>query len=249
MYEVYLDDVFIYGVEEIEYEFGRTIEEYQGLGQGRFSIPEDPDLRTFGIACELTEFNQYGKANWIDAKVLFAHFEKAIQRKEPMRLISVSAFKKSSSLVYVKSYNKTETYAGVYRVQINLVEHKPVAIRTEGVPYIKREGKIPAESAEVVLGGKKTVYSTQKNLNGESPKIEDLILGRAYDRTVKRLQNAAAISEKKTVIEIQKKNRENARALQKAILNDYYVALTASAQSRAMKQYETRGRALPRKNR
>lgn len=142
-YDVYLDDIELYGVTTVTEDSDRDITTYDGLGQGNFPVPESKGLRSWVIECELSNINDFKHGNWTSAKQIFKELESLLSDKSASRLVINSDNVKLSERALIESYTKREKYSGVYEVSIKLTEYKAAAIKTTDVPYIPRPGKVP----------------------------------------------------------------------------------------------------------
>lgn len=169
-YYVNLGGIIICGITGVSDEMGREINAYDSIGQGKFSVPDTAGLRTWTIECQLTEINKPFVKNWTAARKIFAGFDTLLNTKNPSRFIFTSQYRTDSLSAYLRSYTKTEKFPGVYDVSIQVVEYKPVGIKTTDVPYIQRPGKVPDPPKVVVLNNKTTPYTvTQKTKPPQKP--------------------------------------------------------------------------------
>lgn len=165
-YYVNLGGIIICGITGVSDEMGREINAYDSIGQGKFSVPDTAGLRTWTIECQLTEINKPFVRNWTAARIIFAGFDTLLNTKNPSRFIFTSQYRTDSLSAYLRSYTKTEKFPGVYDVSIQVVEYKPVGIKTTDVPYIQRPGKVPELPKVVVLNNKTTPYTITRKVGG-----------------------------------------------------------------------------------
>lgn len=165
-YYVTLGGIYISGIANVGLTSGRDLTTYDGLGNGSFSVPDSENLREWTISCELSETNYRNLPHWQAASYIFSSFETMLKTKDYSRFLVISDSKNISELAYLKQYQQKEKYNGVYDVEITVQEYKPVAVKTTGVPYITRPGKIPVAPKTVVV---KTAYSSAKEYTGTAP--------------------------------------------------------------------------------
>ncbi|WP_101698104.1 hypothetical protein [Clostridium minihomine] len=168
-YYVNLGGIIICGITGVSDEMGREINAYDSIGMGKFSVPDTAGLRTWTIECQLTEINKPFVRNWTAARKIFAGFDTLLNTKNPSRFIFTSQYRTDSLSAYLRSYTKTEKFPGVYDVSIQVVEYKPVGIKTTEVPYIQRPGKVPDPPKVVVLNNKTTPYTITRKGGGGAP--------------------------------------------------------------------------------
>jgi len=164
-YFVNLGGVNLHLVESVKTDADRDITDYDGLGSGKFDVPENAGLKEFSISCELRQNVNPKYKSW-SASELFKQFDVWRARKDPIRLVITSSqypAENISILVIFKSYSKNEKFPGINETEIHLKEHKNVGVKTTGVPYVTRPGKIPipakiAISSNSSKGGGKGVY-------------------------------------------------------------------------------------------
>jgi hypothetical protein len=151
-------------------------------------VPDDENLKEWTISCQLTATNERNYHNWLSAERIFSGFESALKTKNYSRFIVTSDRENISELVHLKSYHSKEKYEGVYDVEITVTQHKPESIKTTGVPYVARPGKIPLP-AKVTITSKNTAYKVVKkystaaltshgNQNVQKPKFNALNTGK-----------------------------------------------------------------------
>lgn len=144
MYEVYLDDVFFYGVKTFNSPHDRKLTTYNGIGTGYFPKADDPNLKEWSWECQLQEYPEhYHDSNFSPAKAIFARLDAMLAKKDPVRLVMKSEYDSISEQVLLEGYQKKEVYAGVYNVSVNVTEYKEAAIRNTEIPEIPRPGKVP----------------------------------------------------------------------------------------------------------
>jgi len=165
-YYVNLGGVNLHLIESVKTDADRDITDYDGLGSGKFDVPESAGLKEFSISCELRQKVDPKYKSW-SASELFKQFDVWRAQKDPIRLIVTSSqypAENISILVIFKSYSKNEKFPGINETEIHLKEHKPVAVKTTGIPYITRPGKIPVPKMVTISAkssnssGSNTVY-------------------------------------------------------------------------------------------
>lgn len=145
-YDVYLDDIFFYGVTDFSFSGDRELVVYNGIGLGYFPKADDPNLRTWSWTCELQErAEHYHDNNFRKASEIFQLLENLKSSKDPSRLVVKGESKSLSEQVLLEGYTYKELYNGVYQVAVNVTEYKEAAVRTTTIPEIPRPGKIPVE--------------------------------------------------------------------------------------------------------
>lgn len=143
MYEVYLDDIFFYGVTSVNYPSDRKITVYNGIGTGYFPKADDPNLKKWSWDCELQEFPEHYHGDFAAASAIRSKLDSLLASKEPSRMVIKSDYTSVSEQVYLEGYDCREIYAGVYEFSVNVTEYKEAAVRTTNIPEIPRPGKIP----------------------------------------------------------------------------------------------------------
>lgn len=157
----------LHGVKSVEDETGRDISQYDGVGSGKFNVPDSKDPKTWTIECELLQdTDELKKQSSWRASEIFKVLDSAISNSTSYsRLIVTNELYPEanfSAMVWVKKYSKKEEYAGVYVTTIIAEEYKPVGVKTTGIPYVARPGKIPPAPKTVVITKQKKIYSTKK---------------------------------------------------------------------------------------
>ena len=123
MYEVYLDDVFFYGVKTFNSPHDRKLTTYNGIGTGYFPKADDPNLKEWSWECQLQEYPEhYHDSNFSPAKAIFARLDAMLANKDPVRLVMKSEYDSISEQILLEGYQKKEVYAGVYNVSVNVTE-------------------------------------------------------------------------------------------------------------------------------
>lgn len=144
MYEVYLDNLFFYGVKAFNAPQSRKLTTYNGIGTGYFPKADDPDLKEWSWECQLQEYPEhYHGPGFAPAKTIMAGLSAMLESKEPARLVVKSEYSSISEQVLVKSCQCKEVYTGVYNVSVNVTQYKEAAVRETDIPEIPRPGKIP----------------------------------------------------------------------------------------------------------
>lgn len=216
-YYVNLGGVNLHRVTSFELSSDRDIDDYDGVGSGKFNVPDAKNPREWTIECELLQngTDLSGLNTW-SASELFKQFETWLGKTDaPIRMVKTdSAYPAAnlSVLVWFKSYKQEESeMQGVYDTTITVVEYKPVGIKTTGIPTVSRPGKVPVPK-KVTITKKNTVY---KNLKGggigtvtDAQLARDTAQGKSYykhlqsvmtnAKTGKPVTNAATAKEKTT---------------------------------------------------
>ena len=192
-YYVHIGGLELDRVSAVNQSNTRDISVYDGVGGGKFPVPQNKGLKEWTIKCELSDQT--------DIKTL----DKMMKNKEPVRLVITSDGYKVSERVLLKSYAPGEDeYAGVFNTTITLIEHVKAGIKTADVPYVAREGKAPALPSVVTLGGgtggTKTPYDLQKvaadQAAADGEANFDLFLGGyARDENGKIIYNPTTVKE------------------------------------------------------
>ena len=157
-YDVYLDDIFFYGVTDFSFSGDRELVVYNGIGLGYFPKADDPNLRTWSWTCELQErAEHYHDNNFRKASEIFRLLENLKSSKDPSRLVVKGESKSLSEQVLLEGYTYKELYNGVYQVAVNVTEYKEAAVRTTTIPEIPRPGKIPVGPV-VTIDDDETAY-------------------------------------------------------------------------------------------
>jgi hypothetical protein len=169
-YYISLGGVNLHRVYAFRLTSGRDIESYDGIGSGKFNVPDAHNPREWTIDCELLQNGKEtaGLSTW-SASELFKEFEAWLGKTDaPVRMVKTDSLYPAANLsvlVWLKSYTKKESdEQGVYDTEIVVEEYKPVGIKTTGVPYVKRPGKAPVPK-KVTITKKRTVYRTKKKYN------------------------------------------------------------------------------------
>lgn len=167
-YYVNIGGITLYGVTEVEETSGREMQEYDGIGSGKFPIPENRDLHTWAIACLLTERNDYSLPHWRPASEIFRLFEVLLNTKDPSNFILTAKGDYTATSGYLESYVKNEKFPGVYEVSVKVRENRVVGVKTTDVPYVARPGKKPVPPKITVKKGG-NAYETTVKETGEEP--------------------------------------------------------------------------------
>lgn len=158
MFDVYLDDVYFYGVTNFDFSGTRELIIYNGIGTGYFPKADDPDLKKWGWECRLQDFPEhYHDKGFTRATEIIEKLDQMQKSKEPVRLIVHGERKSLSQEVLLKSYTAKELYGGVYQAAINVLEYKATAVRNTDIPEIPRPGKIPTQP-EIMVKKDETIY-------------------------------------------------------------------------------------------
>lgn len=156
----------LHGVKSVEDETGRDISQYDGVGSGKFNVPDSKDPKTWTIECELSQDDDELKnqGSW-RASEIFKVLDSAINNPiNYSRLVVTNELYPEanfSAMAWVKKYTKKEEYAGVYEVTITAEEYKPVGVKTTDIPYVARPGKIPVPP-KIVVSSPKKIYTAKK---------------------------------------------------------------------------------------
>lgn len=163
MYEVYLDDIFFYGVTAFQSPHDRKLVVYNGIGTGYFPKADDPNLKKWSWECTLQEFPEhYHKDGFVPASQIKASLDAILAEKEPVRLVMKSQYSSLSEQVLLESYQMKEEYAGVYSVSVNVTEYKEAAVRETQIPEIPRPGKVPQTPPHAVPEDETSYDQTNK---------------------------------------------------------------------------------------
>lgn len=163
MYEVYLDDIFFYGVTAFQSPHDRKLVVYNGIGTGYFPKADDPNLKKWSWECTLQEFPEhYHKDGFVPASQIKASLDAILEEKEPVRLVMKSQYSSLSEQVLLESYQMKEEYAGVYSVSVNVTEYKEAAVRETQIPEIPRPGKVPQQPTFTVPEDETAFDKTEK---------------------------------------------------------------------------------------
>lgn len=145
-YDVFLDDLYFYGVTDFSFSGDREVIVYNGIGTGYFPKLDDPNLQKWSWTCELQEKPEhYHGSDFLPATQIFERLNEMKASLEPVRLVVKGENKSLSELVGLEGYTYKELYNGVYQVAVNVTEYKEAAVRTTTIPEIPRPGKIPVE--------------------------------------------------------------------------------------------------------
>ncbi len=170
MYEVYLDDIFFYGVTAFQNPHDRKLVVYNGIGTGYFPKADDPNLKKWSWECTLQEFPEhYHKDGFVPASQIKANLDAILEEKEPVRLVMKSQYSSLSEQVLLESYQMKEEYAGVYSVSVNVTEYKEAAVRETQIPEIPRPGKVPQTPPHAVPEDETSYDQTNKASDSFQP--------------------------------------------------------------------------------
>ena len=175
-YYVNIGGITLYGVTEVEETSGREMQEYDGIGSGKFPVPENRDMRTWVISCHLTEKDDYHLPHWQPASEIFRLFEVLLNTKDPSNFILTSKGDYTAASGYLESYVKDEKFPGVFEVSVKVRENRVVGVKTTDVPYIARPGKKPVPPQITVKKGG-NAYETTVNTTGDDPPAPGYKLG------------------------------------------------------------------------
>lgn len=170
-YYVNIGGITLYGVTEVEETSGREMQEYDGIGSGKFPVPENRDMHTWVISCHLTEKDDYHLPHWQPASEIFRLFEVLLDTKDPSNFILTSKGDYTAASGYLESYVKDEKFPGVFEVSVKVRENRVVGVKTTDVPYIARPGKKPVPPKVTVKKGG-NAYETTVNTTGKEPDIK-----------------------------------------------------------------------------
>ena len=165
-YYVSLGGINLHQVNSFELTSFRDIETYDGIGSGRFNVPDAHDPREWTINCQLLQDGgKLSGLNTWSASELFKAFESWLEKTDaPIRMVKTDLIYPAaniSALVWFKSYHPKEAdFQGVYDTEIVVTEYKPVGIKTTGLPTVNRPGKVPVP-AKVTITKSNTVYKTK----------------------------------------------------------------------------------------
>jgi hypothetical protein len=165
-YYVSLAGAPLHNVSSVEDETGREITQYDGVGSGKFNIPDSKDPKIWTIECQLVQDKSQSdtKNSW-RASEIFRVLDSAIGNSTDYSRLIVTNEQypetNVSAMVWVKKYTKKEGFSGIFDVTIMAEEYKPVGIKTTDIPYVARPGKVPVP-AKIVVANSKSVYSANK---------------------------------------------------------------------------------------
>ncbi|QAT48593.1 hypothetical protein EQM14_01675 [Caproiciproducens sp. NJN-50] len=156
----------LYAVESVQDKNGRDLETYDGVGAGKFNVPNAKDPETWSIQCQLyenaTEASKYNQ--WRASEIFNACKSLLGNTTDPSRLVITNIRNSSANLsvlAWFKSYDSQETSPGVYTVTFELEEYKPVGVKTTNIPTVARPGKVPTPP-KVTLSSSNTAYKNYK---------------------------------------------------------------------------------------
>ncbi len=146
-YDVFLDNLYFYGITDFSFSGDREVMVYNGIGTGYFPKLDDPNLQKWSWICELQEKPEHYHGNdFLPATQIFERLNEMKASLEPVRLVVKGESKSMSELVGLEGYTYKELYNGVYQVAVNVTEYKETAVRTTTIPEIPRPGKIPQKN-------------------------------------------------------------------------------------------------------
>lgn len=173
-YFISLGGMNLHRVTSFELNSDRDIDDYDGIGSGKFNVPDAHNPREWTIDCELLQDGrQLENQNSWSASEIFKQFETWLGKTDaPIRMVKTDQIYSAANLsvlVWLKSYKPKEAdEQGVYDTEIVVVEYKPVGIKTTGIPSIARPGKVPIPP-KVIITKKNTIYRVTKKYSGGSP--------------------------------------------------------------------------------
>lgn len=174
MYYINIAGVNLHNVENIHDENGREISTYDGVGIGKFNVPESKTPHSWKFDCELWQDGNLLKSmNTWSASEIFKLLDSLLGTNEPSRFVVTSQFYPAvnfSTLVWFKRYIKDESYPGVYKASIEVEEYKPSGIKTTDIPYVARPGKLPVVPRIITVTSSKAAYGATKKYTGNTPK-------------------------------------------------------------------------------
>lgn len=172
-YYVSLGGINLHQVTSFGLSSSRDIDDYDGVGSGKFNVPGSQAPREWTIECTLLQNGKLtvGLNTW-SASELFKEFEAWLGKTdEPVRMVKTDSIYPAANLsvlVWLKSYTQKETDdQGVYDVEITVAEYKPVGIKTTGIPTVSRPGKVPIPP-KVTITKTNSVYKATKKATGSS---------------------------------------------------------------------------------
>lgn len=191
-YDVFLDDLYFYGVTDFSFSGDREVMVYNGIGTGYFPKLDDPNLQKWSWTCELQEKPEhYHGSDFLPATQIFERLNEMKASLEPVRLVVKGENKSLSELVGLEGYTYKELYNGVYQVAVNVTEYKEAAVRTTTIPEIPRPGKIPQKNPFNIPEGSTPYdemnkgpesFEQESNPSGSNPEaVNDPGGGKAYD--------------------------------------------------------------------
>lgn len=171
-YFVNLGGINLHAVQSVKVDADRDIQEYDGLGSGKFDVPGNAGLKKYTFACQLRQYVDPRFTGTWSASELFKQLDTWRAQKEPVRFVKTSSqypAENLSTLVTLESYSVTEKFAGINDTEITVKEFKDAHVKTTSVPYITRPGKIPIPP-KVTITKSNTAYSAAKKITGVAPK-------------------------------------------------------------------------------
>ena len=156
----------LHNVKSVHDENGRELTEYDGVGSGKFNVPDSRKPKTWKIECELWQDTSKLSNTWRASEIFKAMDSLLENSTDASRLVITNSEYPAANvsvLAWFKGYSRDEEDTGVYAATIELEEYKPVGIKTTDIPYVARPGKVPVPP-KVTITKKNTVY---KNLKGK----------------------------------------------------------------------------------
>lgn len=175
MYYINIAGVNLHNVENIHDENGREISTYDGVGIGKFNVPDSKTAHSWKFDCELWQDGNLLKSmNTWSASEIFKLFDSLLGTVEPSRFVVTSQFYPAvnfSTLVWFKRYVKDESYPGVYKASIEVEEYKPSGVKTTDIPYVARPGKLPTVPKTITISSTKSIAKATKKYTGTAASI------------------------------------------------------------------------------
>jgi hypothetical protein len=163
-------------VTNVHDENEREIEEYDGVGAGKFNVPQPRSPHTWKIECTLEEDPPDYAESWRASEIFKAMDALLENSTEPSRLVITNLIYPAASvsvLAWFKSYSKDETSPGIYKTTVELEEYIPVGVQTTDIPYVERPGKAPVPTT-VTISSSNTVYKN-KQKTGVGTKVDAIV--------------------------------------------------------------------------
>jgi hypothetical protein len=172
-YYITLGGVALHRVESFGLDAERDIDDYEGVGAGKFNVPGPRAPREWTITCSLLQDGTVftGTVSWSASEILKHLYTLVGKTDAPFRMVKIDLLYSRanlSALVWLKSFSYKESdEQGVYEVEIHVMEYIPVGVKTTGIPTVKRPGKVPVPP-KITVTKKKTVYRAKKKYTGKS---------------------------------------------------------------------------------
>lgn len=167
-YFVSFSGINLHGVTDFQQEHSRDIDDYDGIGSGKFNVPGTAEPRKWTINCTLYQEGMaldHSLGTWRASEIFKLLDTYCGKTDAPVRKVKTDADDSSANLsvlVWVKSYSGKESgEQGTYDTEIEVEEYKPAGIKTTGIPTVRRPGKIPVPP-KVTITKKNTVYRVKK---------------------------------------------------------------------------------------